>query len=94
MAAIPEFQQAVELRPCTILTTGAIDDNPAMAKKLDWIKQNDILGFRRDKQLFHEYGINLEHAGGLVEAYEYTAPVINVDIAMGFLMDIVKSKGA
>jgi len=28
------------------------------AKKLDWIKENDIPGFRRDKKQFDEYRIN------------------------------------
>ncbi|KAH0553247.1 hypothetical protein GP486_006595 [Trichoglossum hirsutum] len=93
-AAIPELQKIVEMRPCTIVTTDTIDDNIVMSKKLEWIKESNIPGFRRGSELFKEYGINTEHAGGLVEAYEYMAPVINVDNALTFLMDLVQSKGA
>jgi len=93
LAAIPVFQKAIELRPCTIVTTCVVDENAVMSEKVDWVKKN-ISGFRRGQSLFDEYAINTEHADGLADAYEYTAPVINVDIAMGFLMDLVQSKGA
>ncbi len=49
---------------------------------------------QKSTDLFDEYGLNIEHSGGVTDAYEYTAPVINVDLAMGFLLDLVKSKGA
>ncbi|KAI9771327.1 MAG: hypothetical protein M1840_002297 [Geoglossum simile] len=82
------------MRPCTIVTSDTIDDNIVMLKKLEWIKKSDIPGFRRGSELFNEYGINPEYSGGLVEAYEYMAPAINVDNAMSFLIDLVQSKGA
>jgi D-amino-acid oxidase len=89
LAAIPE--SCVELRPCTVVTTGGIDENKILSDKVDWIQQSGISGFRRDAGLLNEYNINPE---GLTEAYEYTAPVINTDLAMSFLMDLVKAKGA
>lgn len=94
MAAIPDLQEVIEMRPCTIVTTGNIDDNRVMLEKVRWVEKSGIPGYRRGAHLFNEYGINSKHSGGLVEAYEYTAPVINVDIAMKFLMDLVKRKGA
>ena len=60
---------------------------------MNFVKKN-LTGYRRGSELFGEYSINSEHAGGLAEAYEYTAPVINVDRAMSFLTNLVKSKGA
>ena len=93
LAANPEFGHVIELRPCTIVTTGAIEGNPVMANKLDYVQKN-LPGYRHGSELFAEYGINTGHAGGLAKAYEYTAPVINVDRAMSFLTDLVKSKGA
>lgn len=94
MASIPELKKIVELRPCTIVTTGDIEGNMIFESKLRWLQENNIPGFRRSTDLFDEYGLNTEHSEGLREAYEYTAPVINVDLAMGFLLDLVKSKGA
>jgi hypothetical protein len=94
MASIPELKKIVELRPCTIVTTGDIEGNMIYESKLRWLQENNIPGFRRSTDLFNEYGLNTQHSGGLTEAYEYTAPVINVDLAMGFLLDLVKSKGA
>jgi D-amino-acid oxidase len=93
LATNPELENVVELRPCTIVTTGVIEGNPVMANKLNFVEKN-LPGYRRGSELFGEYSINSEHAGGLAEAYEYTAPVINVDRAMRFLTDLVKSKGA
>lgn len=93
LAANPELENVVELRPCTILTTGAIEGNSVLSNKLDFVQKN-LPGYRRGYKLFGEYNINSEHAGGLADAYEYTAPVINVDRAMSFLTDLVKSKGA
>lgn len=94
MASIPEVKKIVELRPCTIVTTGDIEGNIIYKSKLRWLQENNIPGFKRSTDLFDEYGLNTKHSGGLTEAYEYTAPVIDVDLAMGFLLDLVKSKGA
>ena len=93
LANTPECQGIVEIRPCTIVTTGAVKGNPIMANKLDFVEKN-LAGYRCGPELFDEYKINTDHAGGLVEAYEYTAPVIHVDRAMKFLTDLVMSKGA
>lgn len=82
MASIPELKKIVELRPCTIVTTGDIEGNMIFESKLQWLQENNIPGFRRGTDLFDEYGLNTEHSEGLIEAYEYTAPVIDVDLAM------------
>ncbi|KAI9866742.1 MAG: hypothetical protein M1813_000684 [Trichoglossum hirsutum] len=63
------FQEVVEMRPCTVVATDTIDDNIVMSKKLEWIKESNIPGFRRGSELFNEYSNNAEQTGGLVEAY-------------------------
>ncbi|KAK2074096.1 hypothetical protein P8C59_008328 [Phyllachora maydis] len=93
LAAMPELKGIIETRPCTIVTTGTIEGNANMEKKLDFVQKN-LSGFRRGENLFSEYQINTEHASGLTEAYEYSAPVINVTKAMEFLTDLVARKGA
>ncbi|KAI9690050.1 MAG: hypothetical protein M1822_009932 [Bathelium mastoideum] len=93
LANMPECNGIIETRPCTIVTTGPIEGNPTMSNKLDFVKKN-LSGYQRGSDLFEKYQINTQHAGGLSEAYEYTAPVINVDRAMKFLTDLVTSKGA
>ena len=93
LANLPECDGIIESRDCTIVTTGPIEGNPIMNNKLDFVQKN-LPGYRRGSDLFEEYQINTKHAGGLSEAYEYTAPVINVDRAMKFLTDLVTSKGA
>lgn len=94
MAKMPELAKVVQMRPCTIVTTDEIEKNSVLSDKVDWVEKNNIPGFRRGADLLGEYGVNSAHAGGLREAYEYMAPVLNVDLAMGFLMDLVQIKGA
>jgi len=93
LAALPECEGIIETRPCTIVTTGAIEGNANMEQKLAFVRKN-LAGFREGADLFENYQINTQHAGGLAEAYEYSAPVINVAKALTFLTDLVKSKGA
>jgi D-amino-acid oxidase len=93
LASNSALDDVVELRPCTILTTGPIEGNAVLTNKLDFVKKN-LPGYRTGSELLDEYNVNAKHAGGLAEAYEYTAPVINVDRALTFLTDLVKSKGA
>lgn len=93
LAALPECEGIIETRPCTIVTTGKIEGNANMQQKLAFVQKN-LSGFRKGNELFNEYQINTEHASGLSEAYEYSAPVINVDKAMAFLTDLVSRKGA
>ena len=94
MAKTPGLEKVVEVRPCTIVTTSAVDDNHIMREKVNWIERANIPGFRHGSELLNEYHVNPEHFGGLVDAYEYMAPVVNVNLAMSYLMDLVKSKGA
>ena len=94
MAFIPELKKIVELRSCIIVTTGDIEGNMIYESKLRCLQENNIPGFKKSTDLFDKYGLNTKHSEGLIEAYEYTAPVINVDLAMGFLLDLIKSKSA
>lgn len=93
IASDPTLSGVVELRPCTIVTTGPIAGNSVLSDKLDFVKKN-LPGFREGSELFEEYDINKTHAGGLSNVYEYTAPVINVGRAMAFLTKLVEDKGA
>lgn len=94
MASVPELRHIVEMRPCTVVTKIPIEDDKFMSQKIGWIQEHNLPGFRRGYHLLTEYGVDCSHSGGITDAYEYLAPVINVDNAMAYLMDLVKSKGA
>lgn len=84
----------VRMRMCTVFHQNNIDDDTIKAGKLNLIKNSKLEGFSRGTHLFNKYGVNVDSHGGLVDAYEHLAPVIDTDVAMGFLMRLVRSKGA
>lgn len=45
-------------------------------------------------ELADKYGVDVGSNGGMQDAYEHPAPVIDTDAAMGFLMRLVRCKGA
>lgn len=96
MAENPALAQAygVRMRMFTTFHQNNIDKDKVKAEKLDLIKQSKLEGFSRGIHLFDKYGVNVNSHGGLVDAYEHLAPVIDTDVAMAFLMRLVKSKGA
>jgi glycine/D-amino acid oxidase-like deaminating enzyme len=96
MAESPVLAKAfgVRMRMCTMFHQNNIDDDTVKAEKLKLIKKSKLEGFSRGTYLLHKYGVNIDCHGGLVDAYEHLAPVIDTDVAMAFLMRLVKSKGA
>lgn len=92
----PQLSEAygVKMKICTSFNLNDIDQDQLKAAKVDLIKQSNLGRFSRGTHLFDKYGVNIASHGGLVDAYEHLAPVIDTDVAMAFLMRLVKSKGA
>jgi D-amino-acid oxidase len=56
------------------------------------LKKGGVKNFRRSSDLATVAGVNTNF--GIVDAYEYSAPTIDTDTAMTWLMDLVEKKGA
>ncbi|KAE8147672.1 FAD dependent oxidoreductase family protein [Aspergillus avenaceus] len=95
LASDPELSLAcgVRMKMFTAFHTNNIDEDELKAKKMETIKQSKLEGFSRGIHLFKKYGVNVASHGGLKDAYEHYAPVIDTDVAMAFMMRLVKRKG-
>ncbi|ERF71806.1 hypothetical protein EPUS_01721 [Endocarpon pusillum Z07020] len=69
-----------------------IEEDVEELSKMEEIMASGVVGFRRDRNLVQERLVDPRH--GVVDAYEILSPVIDTDVAMKWLLDLVKGKGA
>ncbi|EEP77756.1 predicted protein [Uncinocarpus reesii 1704] len=84
----------VKVTMCTSFHTNKIVDDVVKSKKMELVLDSKLEGFHWGMELLDKYGANVNSHGGLKDAYEHLAPIIDTDVAMSFLMRLVKSKGA
>lgn len=96
IAAVPELAAAfgVKMKMFTSFLTQRLEDDGPTLRKLDRIRDMVPGGIQCDVDLVHKYGANVDMRGGIKDAYEHLAPIIDTDTAMMFLVQLVKSKGA
>lgn len=70
----------------------AVEHDPPQHSKMLEFQKGGIRNFRRDPNLAKEAGVSTTF--GIVDAYEYSAPTIDTDVAMTWLLDLVSKKGA
>ncbi|PLB52650.1 FAD dependent oxidoreductase family protein [Aspergillus steynii IBT 23096] len=83
----------VQMRMFTAFHLNRVDEDTVKSAKVRYIQEAELEGFSRGTQLFEKYGVNVSSHGGLQDAYEHVAPVIDTDMAMSFLMRLVRRKG-
>ncbi|POS80098.1 hypothetical protein DHEL01_v201505 [Diaporthe helianthi] len=69
-----------------------IHESPTELKKMGEVSMSGVRGFRRTPSLAEEHRVNPQL--GIVDAYEILAPAIDTDVAMEWLMQLVRAKGA
>ncbi|KAK2742808.1 hypothetical protein FQN57_005099 [Myotisia sp. PD_48] len=84
----------VQIKMCTSFHTNKIVDDVVKSKKMELVLRSKLKGFHWGMDLAKKYGANVSSHGGLKDAYEHVAPVIDTDVGMSFLMRLVRSKGA
>ncbi|EAS29795.3 uncharacterized protein CIMG_08541 [Coccidioides immitis RS] len=84
----------IKVTMCTSFHTNRIVDDVVKSKKMELVLGSKLEGFHWGMELLDKYGANVNSHGGLKDAYEHMAPIIDTDVAMSFLMRLVKSKGA
>ncbi|OQD60219.1 hypothetical protein PENPOL_c026G07342 [Penicillium polonicum] len=84
----------VKMRLFTSFHTNRISDDQLKSKKMELIRTEQLEDFEKGTHLFQKYGVNPDSHGGLHDAYEHQAPIIDTDVAMAFLMELIRSKGA
>ncbi|KAK5994271.1 D-aspartate oxidase [Cladobotryum mycophilum] len=96
MAANPELAIAsgVKMKMCTLFHAYEIVGDDITYRKMKLAEKISPEGFHWGIDLMEKYGVNVEAHRGLKDAYEHLAPVIDTDVAMSFLMRLVKTKGA
>jgi glycine/D-amino acid oxidase-like deaminating enzyme len=85
-------EAGVRMRKADFFFSIPLEECPAQLSKMHEIMAQNIHGFRRDTGIIKEHGINPSY--GVVDAYEYLAPVIDTDACMSFLHSLVTAKGA
>ncbi|KAI1929812.1 hypothetical protein LOZ65_001640 [Ophidiomyces ophidiicola] len=85
-------QVGIRLEQSTFFFPYPIEEDTEQYAKMVEIEQTGVRGFRRSKDLIRDRNVNPDF--GVVDAYEHLAPIIDTDRAMGWLMSLVRSKGA
>ncbi|KAJ5887626.1 hypothetical protein N7495_007667 [Penicillium taxi] len=84
----------VKMAICTSFHAYQIADDEITYRKMRLAQKTSPSGFHWGMDLVKKYDVNVNAHGGLQDAYEHLAPVIDTDRAMAFLMRHVRSKGA
>lgn len=94
IAALPGVSSAsgVRMKPAGFFFPEPIENDPAQLSKMEEIMASGVRGFARSRGLVEKRDIDPNY--GAVDAYEHLAPIIDTDQSMGWLMQLVKSKGA
>ncbi|KAJ6783553.1 hypothetical protein PWT90_07707 [Aphanocladium album] len=96
MAALPELSvsMGVRMKMFTSFLTRPIEEDEPTAHKIRRLEASVPGGIRRGVDLVAKYGANINVRGGLKDAYEHLAPIIDTDTAMLHLLSLVQDKGA
>ncbi|KAI1442170.1 FAD dependent oxidoreductase [Annulohypoxylon stygium] len=94
IASIPQLSEAsgVRMMPSDFFFPDPVESDKAQVEKMTEIMASGVRGFYRGADIIDERGIDPSY--GAVDAYELLAPVIDTDKAMGWLTELVESKGA
>lgn len=94
IAALPGVSAAsgVRMKPAGFFFPERIENDPTQLSKMEEIMASGVRGFVRSRGLIEKRDIDPNY--GAVDAYEHLAPIIDTDQSMGWLMELVKSKGA
>ncbi|KAJ8092026.1 hypothetical protein PM082_024262 [Marasmius tenuissimus] len=95
LASDEELSKAsgVRMLPSAFHFPYPVVEDDVQLRKMKEIAASGVIGFNHGgKELIEKRRIDPEHGG--VDAYEIIAPVIDTDQAMGWLMNLVKAKGA
>ncbi|KAL0578233.1 hypothetical protein V5O48_003770 [Marasmius crinis-equi] len=83
----------VRMMPSAFYFPEPVNSDDFQREKMNEIAASGVVGFNHGgKDLVAKRRIDPENGG--VDAYEIMAPIIDTDTAMGWLMDLVKAKGA
>jgi D-amino-acid oxidase len=85
-------KSGVRMKPSTFYFPVPVEEDNFQYEKMNEIMASGVRGFRRGANLLAERRVDPVHAG--VDAYELMAPIIDTDVAMGWLMELVQAKGA
>lgn len=89
---IGEKKFGVRMSPSGFFYPRRIEDSPDDLQKMNELRRSGVKGFRREPALGERSRVNPEY--GILDAYEILAPVVDTDVAMRWLMQLVKAKGA
>ncbi|KAJ3480608.1 hypothetical protein NLG97_g8032 [Lecanicillium saksenae] len=78
----------------TSFLTRPIEEDEPTAHKIRQLEAVVPGGIRLGVDLVQKYGANANVRGGLKDAYEHLAPIIDTDTAMMYLLSLVVKKGA
>ena len=94
MAALPGLSSAsgVRMKPAGFFFPNPIEEDLAQLSKMEEIMATSVRGFVRSSRLIEKR--NIAPTYGAVDAYEHLAPIIDTDQCMGWLMELVRAKGA
>lgn len=94
MAAHPALSElsGVRMKPASFFFPRPLEEDIEQISKMLEIMGSGIRGFRRDKGIIKERRVADSY--GAIDAYEHLAPIIDTDVAMGWLKDTVTAKGA
>ncbi|BAE61146.1 unnamed protein product [Aspergillus oryzae RIB40] len=96
LAANTELARAFGVRMplCASFHTYYVKDDEPTHAKMEVARKLAPGRFHWGMELAGKYGVDVSSNGGMKDAYEHPAPVIDTDVAMAFLMRLVRSKGA
>ncbi|OGM39170.1 D-amino acid oxidase [Aspergillus bombycis] len=96
LAANAELARAFGVRMplCASFHTYHVQDDEPTHAKMEVARRLAPGQFHWGIELAGKYGVDVSSNGGMKDAYEHPAPVIDTDVAMAFLMRLVRSKGA
>lgn len=85
-------KSGVQMCPTGFFYPRPIETSPDDFQKLNELRTCGVKGFRRKLTIAENNRINPQF--GILDGYEFLAPVIDTDVAMEWLMQLVEAKGA
>lgn len=94
IAADPELSRlsGVQMKQSAFFFPFKVEDDEEQHQKMLDIETSGVRGFKHSADLVEHYGVSTKY--GCKDAYELTAPIIDTDTAMVWLMALTASKGA
>lgn len=86
----------VRMKPSGFFFPQPIEQDAHELEKMKEIMASGVRGFRRAPDIVKERRVNPNYGktGAVADAYEIQSPIIDTDVAMTWLMGLVKGKGA